>query len=911
MDEMTRRLSELPAVKLAFAATQLREKQRVIQAEPIAIIGTSCRFPGGADSPEAFWELLRQGKETLERVPADRWDADALYDPQPGTPGKMHVRDGHFVRNVADFDPLFFGISPKEARSMDPQQRMLLEVCHDALERACQAPARLRGSKTGVFMGLMHLDFAAREAGSASGTDASMAVNRLCIAAGRIAYALGLQGPTVAIDTACSSSLVTVHQACQSLRERGCDLALAGGVNLNLAPETMIVQSHKGMLSADGRCKSFAAAADGFGRGEGAGVVVLKRLSDAIADGDAVLALVRGSAVNHNGSGSGLTVPNGRALERLVEDALAVAGVRADQVSYVEAQGTGTALGDSIEMQALGRAFAGPRAAPLWVGSVKTNIGHLESAAGIAALLKVVLSLQNEWIPQHLHFDEPNPNIAWDTLPVRIATQAVPWPATGRRMAGVSAFGYSGTNAHVVVEGAPDLASVRRAPLADDRPARVLTLSAATEAALRDYAGRFAEHLARTPASPADIAYSANVGRSAMSHRVALVGRDSSEWRGRLASIARGDAAVGVVTGARAPLLAFLFPPACPSGAMVASVRHQPVVREVLDTCRALLPEASRGSELWLDEAQGTPLEFAALFAAQMALVRLWRSWGIEPEAVFGEGAGELAAACTAGSLLLEDGMRLAIAWTRDGRPDVPRSTPALRVIPTAGGLASGIGTLRDAGYQAFLSLGGSDGAWWIRVRELTEGVHVWSSSPVGDDEPYGVLHALAAVFVAGLPVQWHNVDGPWARQRLVLPTYPFQRRTYWPAASAVEDGPTEETLPGASALAGRIRELAPEKARSLVHRAFAAQLEMVLGLEADQTFDESFSLSGLGLDSLMAADLQRRITKELGVTLPPERLMTQTSVTELSTETYRRLRLSTLLQPEGTNAHDLEEIAL
>ncbi|WP_394827356.1 type I polyketide synthase [Pendulispora albinea] len=995
MDEMTQRLSELPAIKLAFAAKQLRDKQRVIQAEPIAIIGLSCRFPGDAASPEGFWELLRQGRDTLERVPAERWDADALYDPRPGTPGKMHVRDGHFVRNVADFDPLFFGIAPKEARSMDPQQRLLLEVCHEALERACQAPDRLRGTKTGVFMGIMHLDFAAREAGAGGSVVnmANMSFNRLCIAAGRIAYALGLQGPAIALDTACSSSLVTVHQACQSLRQGDCDLALAGGVNLNLAPETMIVQSHKGMLSADGRCKSFAAGADGFGRGEGAGVVVLKRLSDAIADGDDVLALVRGSAVNHSGTSSGLTVPNGRALERLVRDALTVAGVRPDQVSYVEAQGTGTALGDSIEMQALGRAFAGARKEPLWVGSVKTNIGHLEAAAGIAALIKVVLALQNERIPQHLHFDEPNPTIAWDTLPVRIATHAVRWPAEDRRIAGVSAFGYSGTNAHVVVEGAPPLAHVRPAPLADERPARVLALSARTDAALREHAARFAEALAHTHASPASVAHSANAGRNAMAHRLAVVGRDVAAWRAQLHAIARGHvvagALAGSVLGGPPPLVAFVFPSTWTVARerAIALARSEPVVRGVLERCRAELPDASRASELWFDGAQGTPLEHAALFAWQMALAGLWRSWGIEPEAVLGHGPGELAAACTAGIVSLEDGLRLAIAWGRQGDASasahherarivagVAFATSALRAISTAEAhgsdepmthaghwlrhlerapgaarteqaLAGGIRTLQSAGYQAFLSLGGDD-PWLAHARAAIDGphapasadapqasasadapyapagaartLHLWSSMPAGPNEPHGIAHTLAACFVAGLPVRWSNVDAAWANASLVLPTYPFQRRRYWPddprparthspehLDSPAHADHADDPTPATSALARRIQALPPEEGRPLVHASFVEQLRAVLGLEADDTFDHAASLSALGLDSLMSADLHRRITKHLGVTLPPELLMSPTSVLALSAETHRLLCLGALAQPAAPPAPD------
>jgi len=538
--------------------------------EPIAILGMGCRFPGGANDPEQYWDLLAAGRDAITEVPPERWDVDAFYDPDPDAPGKVASRFGGFLGEVDRFDAAFFGISPREAESLDPQQRILLEITHEALENACLAPDRLVDSQTGVFMGLANGDYYcmvtthARERIDAylgTGTSPNAA-------AGRLSYVFGLRGPCVAIDTACSSSLVALHLACQSLRAGECDMAVAGGVNVMLSPELSITFSKARMLAPDGRCKTFDAAANGYVRGEGAGVVVLKRLSDALAAGDRVLAVVRGSAVNQDGPSGGLTVPNGPSQQDVIRRALALGDVRPEQVSYIEAHGTGTALGDPIEMGALGAVFGG-RGEPLWVGSVKTNVGHLEGAAGIAGVMKVVLALNHQQIPPNLHFHTPSPRIPWSELPVEVPTRPTPWPRAERpRLAGVSSFGFSGINAHVVIEEPPsgkgDRHLLCEAPGGSFRqkvpvpfsepepPCYLLPLSAKHPEALRElaarYAARFGEIAAAGPdgVSLADVCYTAATGRSHYEYRLAVVAETATQARERLEAFFAGKPAEGL-----------------------------------------------------------------------------------------------------------------------------------------------------------------------------------------------------------------------------------------------------------------------------------------------------------------------------------------------------------------------------
>ena len=664
-------------VKALQALQKTRQKLEALEAarsEPIAVIGMACRFPG-ADSPEAFWELIANGRDMVRAIPTDRWHNEAYYDPVPGTPGTTYVREAAFLDQPIDqFDPQFFGISPREAMHMDPQQRLLLEVSWEALERAGQAPAALKNSRTAVFVGITPSEYVTLLDKHARSDPYATTGNGAIFASGRLAYVLGLQGPNLVIDTACSASLIGVHLACESLRNRSSDLALAGGSHLMLSPQGHIIQSQMHALAPDGRCKTFDAAANGYGRGEGCGIVVLKRLSDALANRDPILALIRGSATNHDGPSSGLTVPSATAQAALIRQTLANGKVDADDVSYVEAHGTGTSLGDPIEVRALAMVF-GERTTPLLVGSVKTNIGHLEEAAGIAGLMKVILAMQHGEIPPHVHFHHPNPHIDWGRAAIRVPTEPTRWPAS-KKIAGVSSFGLGGSNAHVVIEAAPAPPVEAHA---DERPWHLLTLSARSQGALHALAQRYCDLLRAQPnLSLGDLCYTAYTGRNHFAHRLSITADSLISLQAQLDAYCADPLAPGFSTGVvsqqqATPKLAFLF---TGQGAQYIGMGHElyatePIFRAVIDRCDlALQAELGRSLIELLypamppdhhDLMESHPCGQAANFALECALADLWRSWGIQPAMVLGHSLGDFAAAYTAGVLALEDGLRLVI----------------------------------------------------------------------------------------------------------------------------------------------------------------------------------------------------------------------------------------------------------
>jgi acyl transferase domain-containing protein/acyl carrier protein len=679
MSDLRDRITQMSPARLALLALELDERLQAMegaQREPIAIVGLGCRLPG-APSPDAFWQLLREGVDAVREVPADRWDVAALFDPDPDAPGKVSTRWGGFLEDIRRFDAAFFNISPREAVAMDPQQRLALEVSWEALEHAGMSADAVHGSQTGVFMGVCAADYGTLlDQRGSEAIDAYLASgNAFSVLSGRISYLLGLHGPSLSIDTACSSSLVAMHLACQSLRSGECRMALAGGVNMMVTPRTTIALSRSHMMAPDGRCKSFDAAADGFVRGEGCGIVVLKRLSDAEADNDRILAVIRGSASNQDGRSSGLTAPNGPAQEAVIRAALAAAGLAADAVDYVEAHGTGTSLGDPIEVRALAATLGAGRAAarPLLIGSAKTNIGHLESAAGVAGLLKLVLSLQHGEIPGQLHFHKPNPHIAWDDYAVRVVTAAQPWQRGARpRIAAVSSFGFSGTNAHLIVEEAPAAAEA----VADVRPQQLLTLSATSEPALLELARRWSAALA-TDVSFADACHTAAVGRAHLPHRLALVAASGPAAASLLAAVADGSTPPGVQRAqapAETPRIAFLY---TGQGSQYAGMGRelfaaQPVFREAIERCARLMDASLEVplTTLLFDAEQAGRLDQTAftqpaIFAIEYALTQLWRSWGVQPTAALGHSLGEIAAACAAGALSLEDAVALVLARSR------------------------------------------------------------------------------------------------------------------------------------------------------------------------------------------------------------------------------------------------------
>jgi acyl transferase domain-containing protein len=953
---------------LAQALGEIRHLRRALAAakssgnEPVAVVGMGCRVSGAA-GPAQFWELVRSGADAIRDVPDGRWDVDRFYDPDPQSPGKMYTKRGAFLDDVDLFDAAFFGISPREAAEMDPQQRLFLEVGWEALENAGLAADRLAGSRTAVFMGVTGADYTE----SKLQRNKPAELNAYCLtgytstfATGRLSYWLGLRGPSMAVDTACSSSLVAVHLAVQSLRSGDSTMALAGGVNLMLSPEKFIILSKAGMMAPDGRCKTFDRAADGYGRGEGCGVVVLKLLSRALAENDRILAVIRGTAVNQDGRSAGITAPNGLAQQDVVRQALANAGIDGSRVSYVEAHGTGTALGDPIEVRALGSVLSPGRdnSNRFAVGSVKTNVGHLESAAGVAGLIKTVMSLQHREIPPVLHFTEVNPEIPLDELRATIPTALIPWPSNGLpRVAGVNSFGASGTNAHVIVEEAPP--PVEPGPAGPERPLHLVSLSARSEKALTELVQHYHRYLAAPADSLGDIAFTANHGRSHFSHRLAAVVGTPLRLRellaDHLAGKAHGDIQAGVSKPGAQPRIAFLF---TGQGSQYAGMGRelydtQPAFRADLDRCDAVLrghldrPLLSLlfpapGEEPLIDQTRYTQ---PALFALEYALARLWRSWGVEPAAMLGHSVGEYAAACLAGVFGLEEGLAL-IATRARLMQELPAGGAMAALLASEERVAAAIEPYRDSLSVAAVNgpesvvVSGAESALAALVAELEAGgvktkplsvSHAFHSqllepmldafekhaaqlsfaapaiplvsnltgrpvdqntfgaryfreharkpvqfmagvrqlvaqgctmfleigpAPVlcgmartvaGPDARYlpslskgqgdwaALFRSLSTLYVHGAGLDWAGLERDYPRQRVALPTYPFQRKRHWMTAVEPATAPAGTMAPPE----------ATEVSSSILGRRIASPLEAVqfralLSVDAHPSLNEA-----------------------------------------------------------------------
>jgi acyl transferase domain-containing protein len=822
--------------------------------EPIAIIGMACRLPGGVTSPESLWRLLDEGTDAVTETPASRWNIDDWYDADVGAVGKMNTRWGGFLPHLEEFDPLFFGILPRAAPSIDPQERLLLELTWEALERTGIDPERLKGSDTGVYVGLSWAEYQARLMRDAARIDTHALLGTAhSTMIGRLSYWLGLNGPNMPIDTACSSSLVAVHVACQALRNGECSLALAGGANTILDPETTVYFSRLRAMSPTGRCRTFSADADGYVRSEGAGLVVLERLSDAQRHGHPIAALIRGSAINHDGQSNGLTAPNGRAQEAVIRAALRQGHVEPHTISYLECHGTGTALGDPVEVQAAAAVLGQgrDREKPLVLGALKSNIGHAEAAAGIAGLIKAVLSIQHGHIPKNLHFTAPNPHIPWTDLSVRAASDPTDWPrdATPRR-AGVSSFGFSGTNAHVVLEEAP----VATPTIAPPRAAELVMVSAKSGAALEQLAGRVAECVrALTEEGLGDVAYSLNAGRAQHDHRLAIVASTREELARALDAAARGETLDGCIRNrvqrARRGKLGWLF---SGEGSERLGMGRElaadwPVFRQALEEAWAAFDDQLEWplrSIVWATEtASSVQTEWAqpALFAFEVALAALWRSLGMTPDFVLGHDLGELSAAYVSGVFSLEDAAKLVTARARlmQARPvgnaitsmasesgvleefrgtaeSVTFRPPEVPLVSNVTGalandeittaeywtrharspmrFSDGVVALYDAGVRCFLELSPKPTLLpqlpLCLPSKKQEFLLLPPLSLRPPSESKGVLEALAVWCASGGAVDWGAVF-PAGGRRVSLPNYPWQRQRYWiPAPSRPRQSP-------------------------------------------------------------------------------------------------------------------------
>ncbi|WP_372455108.1 type I polyketide synthase [Streptomyces buecherae] len=790
---------------------RLREVEEA-SGEPIAIVGMACRFPGGVTSPEELWRVVTEGQDVISPFPTDRgWDPD-LYDPDPARRGSVSVREGGFLHDAASFDPGFFGMSAREALATDPQQRLLLETCWEAVERAGIDPTALRGSRTGVFAGVIYQDYAARlrhppgefEGYLGNGSTGS-------VASGRVAYALGLRGPAISLDTACSSSLVAVHQAARALRAGDCALALAGGVTVMASPMALVEFSRQRGLAGDARCKAFAAEADGTALGEGVGMLLLERLSDARRAGRRVLAVVRGSAVNQDGASSGLTAPSGPAQQRVIRQALAGAGLGASDVDAVEAHGTGTSLGDPIEAQALLATYGQDRPTdrPLWLGSVKSNIGHAQAAAGVAGLIKMVLALRHGVLPRTLHVDAPNPHVDWSAGAVRLLTEQRPWPDTGRpRRAGVSSFGVSGTNAHVVLEHSPeppraDTGADVRAPLAPLAGGVPWVVSGRGAGALRAQADRLAAYVAERPElSAVEVGAALARARSVFDHRAVVWGTDRDALLAGVRALAADRDAPGVTRGSVRTAARAVFVLAPPerldwadrlADASPAFARRLAECDEALsgfadwsvrDVLRGAQPTPDADPGRSAPTADGVAADRAARWAVVVALAGLWEEYGVRPAAVIGVGAAAVAGACVTGALSLKEGAR-AVTSTVVAPVDPAGARVPFHVAP--GDPAAAVREVLRRGHTLFVEVGeGATVAPAIASVAAVTGdeVHVIASPAGGVSGADGLPAALAALHAHHLTVDW-SAAFPGGAPTVELPTYAFRRRRYW-----LDDGP-------------------------------------------------------------------------------------------------------------------------
>ena len=940
MDQLTERLQRMtPLQRAVFALKETQARLEAIerrQTEPIAIVGMACRFPGGANDPTSFWRLLCDGVDAIREVPPDRWKADEFYDPDPAVPGKMNTRWGGFLERIDEFDNHFFSISDREAARMDPQQRILLELAWEAMEDAGLPPSTLRGAKVGVFVGIAVSEYGMLLSRDLEQADAYVSSgNSLCIAANRLSFVFDLQGPSVALDTACSSSLVALHLACHHIRSGECEGALVGGSHMMLTPAGTMNVSKAGFCAPDGRVRAFDAAARGYVRSEGAGMVMLKPLSAALQNKDPIYAVIRGSAVNQNGSSNGLTAPSRAAQEQVVRDAYARSRVSPGQVRFVETQGTGTRLGDTIEALALGSVLrqARPPGSPCALGALKTNFGHMEAASGIASLMKAALALKHRQLPPNLNFETPNPDIPFAALQLEVPRKLENWPDSPHpRLAGVNAFGFGGSNAHVVLEEPP---AVLAEPVAAASPGpQLLPLSARTESALHELARRYRAFLRGDPPAWSDVCYTAAARRDHQDCRLAVVADTHEQAAKALESYLSGQPQTQVFAGrkpfGRSPRIAFLYSgcteiwkPLVSQLAKTAAGFGTATKQHIDAACQRVMGwslAAIRDADpRWNDPAWAQP----ALLALQLALTAWWRLVGIVPNVVLGQGVGELAAAVTAGILTNEEALHLVVGGHGSNRgPAYDRVKPRPASLPLAsaadgkvhpgpdldaahwrsclthsGSLAGAMAALGDRQVDVVLEVGpGSliDSNQTSAARNDPLSVVVPSLRPA-DDGGVDLSAAVGTLYAAGADLLWPRLAASPGRC-VRVPTYSWQRQRFWAlgqnwvtpshAATTVGEERTAASKAGAGPTAPPAVRKRPDLTSPYVAPRTKLEADMiqswsaVLRVEGIGVHDNFFALGG---DSLQATMLLNRLQEHLGEAVPGHVLFRVQTVGDLA----------------------------
>ena len=942
----------LRALKILQEKIEKLEKK---QNEPIAIVGMACRFPGNSNTPDKFWEFLKNGGDVAVEVPHERWNYQDYYNADPDVPGKSYVKEASFLsEDLKQFDPAFFGISPSEASEMDPNQRLLLEVSWEALESACVDMDKNFDLVAGVYIGFICGDYWSMHRDSQKITPYSFAGMVGNMISGRISYVLGLNGPSIAVDTACSAAAVAIHLACSALRSNECNIALAGGSNLILMPDVFIGLSKLKVLAKDGRCKPFDANGDGYGRGEGVGVVALKRLSDAIKDGDYIHAVIKGSAINNDGKGRSLASPNVVQQKKLLEKSLKNSGLSPDEIGYFEAHGPGTPVGDPIEMEALRSVYGNSktRKTPLMVGSVKGNINNGEYVGGVAALIKAVLCLKNKAIPPTMRLKTLNPKLNLDKIPACVPTKLTKWDTDGKkRICAINSFGLSGTSVNIIIEEAPEVEAVSKYKIDLQRKWHVLALSAKGEDALIEKVRTYCHYIDNNINIPIeDICYTSNVGRSHFTNRAAFVADNLEKLRNDLKSFVTestnkaiensGKIYSGLCQSSGPVKAVFIFSSKMNDMLKIAKNLYDlhPKFKEILDSCDELINKQLKFSVIENIKSLGNMtinlservVRETCLFAIQYSLFSFWRSLGIKPEAVIGKKIGELSAACAAEimsldkviELISQEIFKVSEQKSLNGGLNAPKiryfSSRLSKEIDSATAVSINywkdilensvsekltLQYLTEQGYKLFINIGDS-----LSDIYNSKSIYKVVESGFGENVEEGLLKAIAKLYCMGANIEWNEFEKGNIGRKVPLPTYPFQRKSYWSEAIMptrpvdytdesiyADKGEVESnksfTIASSSdnnkkalntELVKKLNSVTLQESIDILHIYIKEILSELINI-APSDMDITESLWDMGVDSIMAIVIKNKIENELNLNINIGILDQGTSITHLA----------------------------